>query len=72
MSTPNLPIPKNEEPKKESYSEWASRNYNEGVTNWKPWLEDQYLSWFGKDNKASYAAKRKLYPQATKTMSRNH
>ena len=22
-----------------------------------PWVEDQYLSWFGKDNKASYATK---------------
>jgi len=24
-----------------------------------PWLEDQYLYYFGKDNKASYATKRK-------------
>ena len=24
-----------------------------------PWLEDQYLYYFGKDNKTSYATKRK-------------
>ncbi|KAJ7682042.1 hypothetical protein DFH06DRAFT_1119369 [Mycena polygramma] len=24
---------------------------------WVPWAEDQYLYWFGKDNKASYATK---------------
>ena len=25
-----------------------------------PWIEDQYLKWFTKDNKASYAAKQNL------------
>jgi hypothetical protein len=24
-----------------------------------PWIEDKYLAWFGKDNKASYATKGK-------------
>jgi len=28
--------------------------------SWVPWLEDQYLYYFGKDNKASYATKQQL------------
>ncbi|KAJ6560195.1 hypothetical protein B0H19DRAFT_1260828 [Mycena capillaripes] len=27
---------------------------------WMPWIEDQYLYWFTKDNKASYATKDSL------------
>jgi hypothetical protein len=45
------------ENKRESWGEWSSRHYNKQYENWTPWLEDQYLKWFGKDNKASYATK---------------
>jgi hypothetical protein len=48
-------VPKEE--KKETYREWAGRHYNNQYENWTPWLEDQYLKWFGKDNKASYVTK---------------
>lgn len=40
--------------------EWAKSTYNNQYENWVPWLEDIYLSWFTKDNKASYSTKRKL------------
>lgn len=32
--------------------------YNTQYDKWVPWLEDQYLYYFTKDNKASYATKR--------------
>ncbi|KAL4920536.1 hypothetical protein BDW62DRAFT_176694, partial [Aspergillus aurantiobrunneus] len=51
----NLPA---EEKEKKSYTEWVKEAYNEQYEKWMPWLEDQYLKWFGKgDNKASYVAK---------------
>jgi hypothetical protein len=51
----NLP---EDQKKKQSYSEWASQVYAVQYERWMPWIEDQYLKWFGKgDNKASYAAK---------------
>ena len=53
-----IPIPQQED-KKETWNEWRSRKYNEQYEDWKPWVEDQYLRWFGKDNKASYATKGK-------------
>ncbi|KAG8628528.1 hypothetical protein KVT40_004401 [Elsinoe batatas] len=31
--------------------------YNNQYERWMPWIEDQYLYYFGKDNKASYATK---------------
>ncbi|KAK7423847.1 hypothetical protein QQZ08_008891 [Neonectria magnoliae] len=37
--------------------EWAKKTYNQQYENWVPWLEDVYLRWFTKDNKASYATK---------------
>jgi len=46
-----------EDEKKETYREWASKYYDEKYETWMPWMEDQYLKWFGKDNKASYATK---------------
>lgn len=61
------------EPKKdETYAEWAKRNYGEKYEQWMPWIEDKYLAWFGKDNKASYATKGKstsCEPQSLSTMS---
>jgi hypothetical protein len=51
----NLPA---EERVKKSYSEWVREAYQEQYEKWVPWLEDQYLKWFGNgDNKASYATK---------------
>lgn len=44
--------------KSQTYSEWAKDAYNDKYEQWMPWIEDQYLHWFGKgDNKASYATK---------------
>jgi hypothetical protein len=37
--------------------EWSKKTYNDQYEKWVPWLEDQYLYYFGKDNKASYVAK---------------
>ncbi|KAL2837958.1 hypothetical protein BJY01DRAFT_220362 [Aspergillus pseudoustus] len=51
----NLP---ESEKKEKSYTEWVREAYNEQYEKWMPWLEDQYLKWFGKgDNKASYVTK---------------
>lgn len=37
--------------------EWTKQAYNAQYEKWVPWLEDQYLRWFTKDNKVSYTAK---------------
>ncbi|KAF9874992.1 C6 zinc finger protein [Colletotrichum karsti] len=37
--------------------EWAKQTYNQQYERWVPWLEDIYLRWFTKDNKASYTTK---------------
>ncbi|KIW06328.1 uncharacterized protein PV09_02791 [Verruconis gallopava] len=49
-----------QEKKQESWGDWGRRNYNEQYEAWVPWMEDKYLQWFGKDNKASYVAKDQL------------
>ncbi|KAJ9133434.1 hypothetical protein NKR23_g10747 [Pleurostoma richardsiae] len=46
-----------EEKKGKSWSESAKQTYHEQYDRWVPWLEDLYLRWFTKDNKASYTAK---------------
>lgn len=43
------------------YKQAASEFYNKQYESWMPWMEDQYLKWFTKDNKASYATKRKCF-----------
>jgi len=48
------------EEKKETWTEWSKKGYNKQYENWMPWVEDQYLRWFGKDNKASYATRDQL------------
>jgi len=53
----NLP---EEQKKKQTYTEWLYGVYANQYENWMPWIEDQYLRWFGKDNKASYATKQNL------------
>ena len=40
--------------------EWSKQTYNSQYEKWMPWIEDQYLKWFTKDNKASYATKQNL------------
>jgi len=51
----NLP---QEQKKKQTYTEWVKEGYNNQYERWMPWIEDQYLRWFGgNDNKASYATK---------------
>lgn len=42
--------------------EWTKQTYNQQYERWMPWIEDQYLRWFTKDNKASYATKREFSP----------
>lgn len=37
--------------------EWTKKQYNQQYERWVPWVEDQYLKYFTKDNKASYATK---------------
>ena len=46
-----------EQKEKQSYTEWVKSGYNEQYEKWMPWIEDKYLAWFGKDNKASYVTK---------------
>ena len=48
-----------EQKKGQTYYEWIKGGYQHQYENWMPWIEDQYLRWFTKDNKASYAAKGK-------------
>ncbi|KAG9191170.1 hypothetical protein G6011_09258 [Alternaria panax] len=43
-----------------TYKEAAGGYYNQKYETWMPWIEDQYLKWFTKDNKASYATKQNL------------
>ena len=46
-----------EQKSKQTYTEWVSEAYSSQYEKWMPWIEDKYLSLFGKDNKASYATK---------------
>jgi len=52
--------PQQEKEKRESWGEFGKRHYDQQYESWGPWMEDKYLQWFGKDNKASYAAKKEL------------
>ncbi|KAK4149582.1 hypothetical protein C8A00DRAFT_37815 [Chaetomidium leptoderma] len=40
--------------------EWTKDQYNKQYNNWVPWLEDLYLRYFTRDNKASYTARENL------------
>ncbi|KAI0835129.1 hypothetical protein F5Y06DRAFT_299800 [Hypoxylon sp. FL0890] len=40
--------------------EWAKQKYNEQYEIWMPWIEDTFLKYFTKDNKASYTTKEQL------------
>ncbi|KAK4038070.1 hypothetical protein C8A01DRAFT_38031 [Parachaetomium inaequale] len=40
--------------------EWAKDQYNKQYDVWVPWLEDFYLRYFTRDNKASYTTRENL------------
>lgn len=57
VEQPQIPqIPEGEK-KKQTWTEYGKEVYNEQYERWMPWIEDFYLRWFTKDNKASYATK---------------
>jgi len=53
--------PEQTEQAKRGYAEYVKEKGHELYESWIPWIEDQYLSWFTKDNKASYATKSALF-----------
>ncbi|KAK4162392.1 hypothetical protein QBC43DRAFT_380045 [Cladorrhinum sp. PSN259] len=40
--------------------EWTKDQYNKQYEKWVPWLEDMYLYYFTRDNKASYSTRENL------------
>lgn len=54
----SLTMANNTTPESKTYKQQAGEFYNRQYDNWVPWLEDQYLKYFTKDNKTSYATKR--------------
>lgn len=52
---PKMPDPSQK--KQQTYAEWAKEMYNEQYDKWMPWIQDHFLKYFTKDNKASYATK---------------
>ena len=50
----------NKSGEQKTYRQAAGEYYNRQYENWYPWIEDKYLSWFTKDNKASYATQQNL------------
>ncbi|KAI1506011.1 hypothetical protein F5X99DRAFT_366857 [Biscogniauxia marginata] len=43
-----------------STMDWAKQKYNEQYEVWMPWIEDNFLKYFTKDNKVSYTTKEQL------------
>lgn len=59
-SSPDVPEQQQQpqqQQKKQTWSEYGKQVYNQQYERWMPWIEDFYLRWFTKDNKASYATK---------------
>ncbi|KAF2628279.1 hypothetical protein BU25DRAFT_410369 [Macroventuria anomochaeta] len=50
----------NQNSESKTYKQQAGEFYNRQYDNWVPWIEDKYLQWFTKDNKASYTTKQNL------------
>lgn len=48
------------EEEKQSTMEWAKVKASEQYDAWMPWIEDTFLKYFTKDNKASYVARGNL------------
>lgn len=42
--------------------EWTKNQYNKQYETWVPWLEDIYLRYFTRDNKASYTTRGTFLP----------
>ncbi|KAE8372503.1 hypothetical protein BDV26DRAFT_274076 [Aspergillus bertholletiae] len=58
VSQPSQPQKEGMQQQQQSYYDWLREGYNAQYEKWFPWIEDQYLKWFGKgDNKASYVTK---------------
>ena len=49
--------PEQTEQAKRGYAEYVKEKGKGFYDSWIPWIEDQYLSWFTNDNKASYVTK---------------
>lgn len=50
--------------------EWSKKTYNEKYDTWMPWVQDNFLYYFTKDNKVSYATKgtrSSLFPRQHRT-----
>jgi hypothetical protein len=58
----------NQSAESKTYKQQAGDFYNRQYDNWVPWMEDKYLQWFTKDNKASYATKRTSTSQRSSAM----
>jgi hypothetical protein len=61
----------NQNPESKTYKQQAGDFYNRQYDNWVPWMEDKYLQWFTKDNKASYATKRTSLPRSSPALPRS-
>lgn len=55
-----------------TYVEWIKEGYQNQKENWMPWIEDMYLKWFTKDNKASYATKGEARAMSRSRLSRDY
>lgn len=50
-------IPGQQAQGKQTWGEYGKQVYNDQYERWMPWIEDLYLRYFTRDNKASYATK---------------
>ncbi|KAL2176501.1 uncharacterized protein P884DRAFT_244907 [Thermothelomyces heterothallicus CBS 202.75] len=50
--------------------DWARDQYNKQYDAWVPWLEDLYLRYFTRDNKASYTTRNDLGKTKVTNVSR--
>ena len=53
----NVNLTPERQKEKETYVQWTKRKYGEQCEKWMPWIEDKFLRFFTKDNKAFYATK---------------
>ncbi len=52
--------------------EWAKTQYNKQYDSWVPWLEDIYLRYFTRDNKASYKTRGMPSPLSSQGLTTTH
>jgi hypothetical protein len=72
IQNPTAPQLPQEDKKKQTWGEYGSQVYNEQYERWMPWIEDFYLRWFTRDNKASYATKGEFGISITAGQSPKH